>query len=401
MRHTDLETRVTGRSRPRFLDQVHGHRSEFQAAFQGKRVLLTGGAGSIGSAMLKVLLGYDPAAVTVVDQSENSLVELIRELRSTGQVSDRVDLRLTPLDFGSGAMRRLVHSEPPFDVVMHFAAVKHVRSEKDAYSILQMLETNVLKTARLLDWLCARHDRFRFFAVSTDKAANPVNLMGASKRIMENVIFKHEGTESVTSARFANVAFSDGSLLDGVLKRIALRQLVAVPSETRRYFVSATEAAQLCLLACVSIPTQHLLIPTLDPRVDLREVGAVVGDIVRAGGFKVRWYVDEEEARRALASELDHGCYPVLLTRPDTDGEKPFEEFIGDGEQEVDVGIPGIRAVHPQAMDDARLATTLSILQRLIDDIREPIDQPGLVRLVADAVGLRHVSHGRSLDAGV
>ena len=256
---------ATGRSTSRFAADVAVHNDAMCATFSGKRVLVVGGAGSIGAATVRALLPFDPAALHVMDQDENGLAELVRDLRSTGLLSGSLDLRLEPLDYGSGVARRFLAAAGPYDAVLHFAALKHVRSEKDAASILQMLDTNVLKQARLMSWLAEEGDPARYFAVSTDKAANPVNVRGASTRLMEQLLF----TDAVvparsatrTSARFANVAFSAGSLLASWGERIRKRQPVAVPRDTRRYFVTLDEAAEICLLAGSAIPDKHLAVP--------------------------------------------------------------------------------------------------------------------------------------------
>jgi FlaA1/EpsC-like NDP-sugar epimerase len=215
--------------------------------------------------------------------------------------------------------------------------------------LLQMFDTNVLKPARLLRWISEKRYACRYFCVSTDKAANPVNFMGASKRVMEHVIFSGlvapELSADVTSARFANVAFSDGSLLKSFLNRLEKRQPLAAPCNTRRYFMTLQEAGQICLLAATCIPHRQLLFSRFDPNQDLRDLESIAVALLRYYGLEPRIYENEADARIHLQSDLDSGRYPLLLTPLDTSGEKPYEEFVGEGERVVDVDMQHLGAV--------------------------------------------------------
>ena len=224
---------------------------------------MIGGAGSIGSQFIKALLEYRPASLVVVDSSENGLTELTRDLRSTADQFIPDDFRTYPVALGTAVFDRLLASEGPFDIVADFAAHKHVRSEKDRFAIEAMLHTNVIDTVHLMDALL-EHPPQRFFCVSTDKAANPANVMGASKKLMEDAVIAYAARMPASTARFANVAFSNGSLPDGFLRRLALRQPLSAPSDVRRYFVSPQESGQLCLLACVLGEPGDILFPRLD-----------------------------------------------------------------------------------------------------------------------------------------
>jgi FlaA1/EpsC-like NDP-sugar epimerase len=266
----DIETlaaRVTGRDVPLFEADLERADAALHERLAGRRVLVIGGAGSIGGATVRALCAYDAASLHVLDQNENGLAELTRDIRSSGTEAPR-DFRLLPLDFGGTTTERLLRDAPAYDVVFNFAAIKHVRSEKDVYSLLQLLETNVVKQARLLRWLSNGRAPGHYFSVSTDKAANPVSFMGASKRAMEHVMFSRELAELpgtvIGSARFANVAFSAGSLLESFTVRLAKRQPIAAPADTKRYFISMREAAQICLLAVACAPDAHILVPRLD-----------------------------------------------------------------------------------------------------------------------------------------
>lgn len=278
---------ATSYSVSRFEPDVAENRAVLEESVTCKRVLVIGGAGSIGSAVVELLVALNPAVLHVVDQSENNLAELVRSLRSSQDMHKISEFRTLPLDYGGPIMEMFLASQERYDFVMNFAALKHVRSEKDPYSLLQMLDTNVLKQVRFMNSLVAQGFKGRYFCVSTDKAANPASLMGASKRLMEHILFAADGfTGTRTSARFANVAFSDGSLLHAWLQRLAKRQPVAVPRATKRYFVSMKEAGHICLLASICAPDQSILVPRLDPSKDLVELQVVAERLIRRLGLR-------------------------------------------------------------------------------------------------------------------
>lgn len=363
-------------------------------------MLAIGGAGSIGCATVRLFGAYGPAAVHVVDHNENNLTELVRDLRSGA--FDVPDFRALPLDYGAPVMSSFLRDEAPYDFILNFAALKHVRSEKDEYSLTQMLDTNLGKQARFLQWMAQSRQTGRYFCVSTDKAANPVNLMGASKRLMEHLVFsdgwRSASSPSVTSARFANVAFSDGSLLDGFLKRLQKRQPLAVPRDTRRYFVSQREAGQICVLAAVLCPAHHILVPRLDVTRDLVELEAVASAVLAHVGLTPEVHVDEAAARAAVAPALRGGAYPLLLTALDTSGEKPFEEFLGQGEHTVDIGMAAVAAIPYAPHKAVRLDAFLDRLDGLVL-ARERVSRQEIIGWMAEALPeFRHASSTQHLD---
>lgn len=384
-----------------FVADLRAHSDALARALRGRRVLVIGGAGSIGSATLRELVPFAPAALHVVDIDENGLAELVRDLRSRPSGLPVEDFRALPLDFGSPIMQRFLEAGAAYDFVLHFAAFKHVRSEKDVCSLLQLLETNVSKVARLVDWLAAR-GRARFFAVSTDKAANPVSLMGASKRVMEDVAFAAaERGLAVSSARFANVAFSSGSLLESFVNRLAKGQPLAVPADTRRFFVTLEEAGRLCLLAAVAAPPGHLVVPGAEFRAVDHRLEDVAAAFLRAHGLEPRLYDDEGTARERVPADRATGRYPLLRTARDTAGEKAYEEFVGEGEELVALGFRELQAVlHRPASPAHCRAAFLADLQRLLSDPALPVDKAGLVgRMQGVVPALAHVETGRTLDA--
>jgi len=394
---------ATGRDASLFSVDLSLRDDELREKLKGRRVLVIGGAGSIGAATVAEMSRFEVAAVHIVDLSENGLTELVRDLRGRPEALKVSDFRTLPLDFASPIMHRFLRDQPPYDLVLNFAAIKHVRSEKDPYSLLQMLDTNVVKASRLLEWLVDRGGTDRYFCVSTDKAANPVNLMGASKRLMEHVIFSHPGNAnggiSITSARFANVAFSDGSLLDGWLRRLEKRQPLAVPRDTRRYFLSLPESGQLCLLAAVCSPARHIVIPRLDPQRHLVDLEGIARRLLEKLGYTPATYEDENEARVAIVSDMARLRYPLLLTPLDTSGEKSYEEFLGRGESAIELGLPNLLGVPYAEVDRHALAHFLSWLAPLVvGDGASPAKSEFISALGSVVPEFRHIETNKQLD---
>lgn len=399
----DPATIATGRQRSLFAVDVEANVDAIRAAYSGQRVLVVGGAGSIGSATLRALLPYRPAAVHVIDQNENALAELVRDLRGAGAVDSRVELKLMPLDYGAAVSRRFLNSAGRYDVVLHFAALKHVRSEKDVTSILQMLDTNVLKQRRLMSWLADTGAPARYFAVSTDKAANSANFMGASKRLMERLIFAEGGNPLAsavrTSARFANVAFSAGSLLASFAQRVERRQPVVAPRDTRRFFVSVGEAAQICLLASAAVPSGHVAIPRMQPEQDLRELVPIAERFLRASGLRAIQYDDEERARAAVEVDAARDSWPLLVTPRNTEGEKESEVFVAEGEKTTEIGMVALLAIPQRAGDTRALDRVLRELETFVTDESAEVSKATLATLLRAAVpDFVPVEAGRRLD---
>lgn len=389
---------ATGRTNSYFTDDMTKFQHQLKAGITARRVLITGGAGSIGSSTTELLLKYRPAVVHVVDVAENALVELVRDLRSRPELLAADELRLLPIDFGSPAMERFLRSQVPYDLILHFAAHKHVRSEKDVPSLLQMLDTNIVKVQRFLSWLVRYNHCGKCFAVSTDKAANPTSFMGASKRLMEHVFFSasHDFV-TVTSARFANVAFSNGSLLQGFLFRFAKRQPLAVPRVVRRYFVSTDEAAEICLLSALGGPPDCIVFPRLNPPEHLRSLLDIAEALVKHLNLKPEFYEDESAARAAVSRDLARGCYPILVTPFDTSGEKPYEEFVAADETEAEVGFQALKGVKKHSPDT--LSDVLSFIERAVVDPNVEVTKKQIAERLGTAVpGFQHVDGDRSLD---
>jgi FlaA1/EpsC-like NDP-sugar epimerase len=395
----ELSRLTTGRTTSFFAEDIKTHDAALRSVITGRRILVTGGAGSIGSATLELLFRYAPAAVHVIDLAENGLVELVRDFRSRPEQLVRGEFRLLPIDYGSAATERLLQSEPAYNLVLHFAAHKHVRSEKDVPSVIQMLDTNVIKMHRFTRWLQKYGHGKRYFAVSTDKAANPTSLMGASKRLMEHVLFSIGSSgSSVTSTRFANVAFSNGSLLQGFLYRLARRQPLAVPREVRRYFVSPREAAEICLLSAGATEAGLITFPRLDPNEHLRPLVDIAVALLEHLGLQPSFYEDEAKACSATETELRRDCYPILLTPLDTSGEKPYEEFVAIDETPTSTSFAALSALH-YVPPPVPLEPALALLEEIAANAGMRLEKSDITRHVASVVpGFQHIETGRSLD---
>ena len=299
---------------------------------KGKSVCVIGGAGSIGSSFIKAVLCFRPKSVVVIDLNENGLAELVRDVRSTDGLYVPDEFRCYTLNFADPIFERIFREEKGFDIFANFSAHKHVRSEKDRYSVQALIENNDIKAKKLMDLLCVYPPK-HFFCVSTDKAANPVNIMGASKRIMEDLVMAYNSEFKVTTARFANVAFSNGSLPDGWLHRLQKKQPLAAPSDVRRYFVSPEESGQICMLECILGKGGEVFFPKLGED-QMLTFSSICDDFVKAEGFNKVECEDDSSARQyAAAMSYDSENYPVVYFQSDTTGEKAFEEFYVPGEK--------------------------------------------------------------------
>jgi FlaA1/EpsC-like NDP-sugar epimerase len=323
---------VTHRPESMFLPDIEKNREQLSREIKGRSVCVIGGAGSIGSSFIKAVLRFEPRSVVVVDLNENGLAELVRDIRSTHGLYCPNELRCYTLNFADPIFERILREEKGFDIVANFSAHKHVRSEKDRYSVQALIENNDIKAKRLMDLLKEFPPR-HFFCVSTDKAANPVNIMGASKRIMEDLVMAYNQYFKVTTARFANVAFSNGSLPDGWMHRLQKQQPLAAPSDVKRYFVSPEESGQICMLACILGRGGEVFFPKLGEE-QMLTFSSICDNFVEANGLEKQECETDAEAR-LLAFEMKKthtGKYPVRYFTSDTTGEKAFEEFYVPGE---------------------------------------------------------------------
>ena len=345
---------ITGRSESMFAADIQRNYDKLTSCISGKKVLVIGGAGTIGSSFIRAVLPFKPSQLVVVDISENGLTELTRDLRSTYGMYVPEDYRTYPLNFSDPVFEKIFRRNNGFDIVANFSAHKHVRSEKDRWSVQVLLENNVLKARKLLD-LLVEFPPQHFFCVSTDKAANPVNIMGASKRVMEDMIMAYSDKFKITTARFANVAFSNGSLLAGFIERMMKRQPLSSPSDVKRYFVSPDESGQICMLACMLGKNREIFFPKLGEE-QMMTFSSIADKFLAELGYKVEYCKSEEEARK-MAAELPENSdkYPVYYFKSDTTGEKSFEEFYVPGEH-LDMerfnSLGVIDSVQPRPLDE-------------------------------------------------
>ena len=326
---------LIGRDSPLLAEDLRTHDEELKRRVGSGRFLIIGGAGSIGHAVVKEIFARRPEALHVVDISENNLVELVRDVRSSLGYIDG-GFRTFAIDVASPLFEALFRAEGPYDGVLNLSALKHVRSERDPYTLMRMLEVNILNVRRSLD-LAIESGASSYFSVSTDKAANAVNLMGASKRVMEMLLVDRRNDIGTSSARFANVAFSDGSLLYGFTRRLEKRQPLSAPRDVRRYFVTEREAGQLCLMAAFLGASGEIFFPKLDPDENMLTFAQIAERFLHQRGYEPHVCDTEEEARERVEELAARGSWPCYFFDSDTTGEKPYEEFLsGDEAVELD-----------------------------------------------------------------
>ncbi len=321
---------LIGRSKALFSEDLNRYGTKIESMVNGGSFLVIGGAGSIGQAVVKELFARNPQKLHVVDISENNLVELVRDIRSSlGYISG--DFRTFAVDFGSAEFESLLRNEGEYDYVLNLSALKHVRSEKDPYTLMRLIQVNIMFTLKLYQRLKELNVK-KYFCVSTDKAANPANMMGASKRIMEMFLMRESGQVPFSSARFANVAFSDGSLLHGFNQRILKNQPISAPMDVRRYFVTPKEAGELCLISCLLGEDRNIFFPRLSEELNLVRFNDIAIKYLEARGYTAYRCESEEVARKSVDSLKQKKCWPVYFFESDTTGEKSFEEFYMEGE---------------------------------------------------------------------
>lgn len=323
---------VTFRQESLFASDIEANREFLTQEIRDKKICVIGGAGSIGSSFIKSILRFEPRSVIVIDLNENGLAELVRDIRSIEGLYIPDEFRCYTLNFADPIFERIFREEKGFDIVANFSAHKHVRSEKDKYSVQALIENNDIKAKKLMDLLTVYPPK-HFFCVSTDKAANPVNIMGASKRIMEDLVMAYNTHFKVTTARFANVAFSNGSLPDGWVHRLQKKQPLTAPLDVKRYFVSPEESGQICMLACILGNRGEIFFPKLGED-QMLTFSAICDDFVKAEGFK-KIECDNDADAKHYAAEMSYesDTYPVVYFKSDTTGEKAYEEFYVPGEQ--------------------------------------------------------------------
>lgn len=318
-----------------FESDITNHQKELEDLVSSSKFLVIGGAGSIGQAVTREIFKRNPQALHVVDISENNMVELVRDIRSTlGYIEG--DFRTFAIDCGSKEFRALMNTSSEYDYVLNLSALKHVRSEKDPFTLMRLIEVNILNTIKTVQMAKDRGAK-KYFCVSTDKAANPVNMMGASKRIMEMFLMRDSESIEISTARFANVAFSDGSLLHGFNQRFTKRQPISAPNDVRRYFVTPQESGELCLMSCLLGQNRDIFFPKLSEQLHLTTFSDIAERFIENLGYEAYHCSTEEEARDRANELITSKRWPCYFFKSDTTGEKDFEEFFTDKET-LDMG---------------------------------------------------------------
>jgi len=321
---------LLGRKKKLLVNDIEEHNAALCDAVSGSSFLVVGGAGTIGQAVTKEIFKRNPKKLHVVDISENNMVELVRDIRSLFGYIDG-DFQTFALDIGSIEYDVFIKSDGQYDYVLNLSALKHVRSEKDPFTLMRMIDTNIFNTEKTLEQAIENSTK-KYFCVSTDKAANPVNMMGASKRIMEMFLMRKSLEINISMARFANVAFSDGSLLHGFNQRIEKQQPIVAPNDIKRYFVTPQESGELCLMSCIFGENRDIFFPKLSEDLHLISFADIAIKYLKAKGYEPYLCQNEDEARELVKTLPQQGQWPCLFTSSDTTGEKDFEEFFTDKE---------------------------------------------------------------------
>ncbi len=392
-----IEKHIVRRGDSLLKDDIKDKYDKLSSLIQGNSFLITGGAGTIGSSYLKAILPFHPARITIVDYNENGLTELVRDLRSTPGIKLPDHFLTYPFDFGSPVFRKLMKHDH-FDVIASFAAHKHVRSEKDVLAVEAMITNNVYNMDSLLE-AAAEHQPKHVFAVSTDKASNPVNIMGGSKKIMEHLIMAYADQVKVSTARFANVAFSNGSLLDGFNKRIQMGQPISAPSDVKRYFVTPAESGQICMLASLLGESTDIFFPKL-AETEMMTFSEIADKYLFELGYRSDESGSEEEAKEKSKNWTPQSkTYPVYYFSSDTTGEKPYEEFYTDDE------VTDLQSFKALGIVKAQPRYSLEEMRNQINSLKEIFGMPGTTKeMIVNAMKnimpeFDHMEKGRNLDS--
>ncbi|ERM81522.1 UDP-N-acetylglucosamine 4,6-dehydratase [Rhodonellum psychrophilum GCM71 = DSM 17998] len=388
---------IIGRTSPLFNSDIQKHDFIINHLVNSSSFLVIGGAGSIGQAVTKEIFKRNPKKLHVVDISENNLVELVRDIRSSlGYIEG--SFKTFALDIGSVIYDAFIEADGEYDYVLNLSALKHVRSEKDPFTLMRMIEVNILNTLKTIQQAKEKGVK-KYFCVSTDKAANPVNMMGASKRIMELFLMRESKDLSISTARFANVAFSDGSLLYGFNQRIQKRQPIVAPNDIKRYFVTPQESGELCLMSCLLGENRDIFFPKLSEELHLITFAEIAVKYLENLGFEVYECSSEDEARELVHTLPAKGMWPCYFTKSDTTGEKDFEEFFVDGE------VLDMDRYHNLGIVKSSLQYNGPILDTFLTEIRamrkaKAWDKNEMVDLFHGLIpGFDHKEKGRYLDA--
>ena len=388
---------LIGRNRALFSDDVSGNEKELKKIVSESRFLVLGGAGSIGQAVTKEIFKRSPQKLHVVDISENNMVELVRDIRSSFGYIDG-DFQTFALDIGSVEYDAFIKADGKYDYVLNLSALKHVRSEKDPFTLMRMIEVNILNTDKTIEQSIAAGVK-KFFCVSTDKAANPVNMMGASKRIMEMFLMRKSKEIDISTARFANVAFSDGSLLHGFNQRLQKQQPIVAPNDIKRYFVTPQESGELCLMSCIFGENRDIFFPKLSEALHLISFADIAVLYLKQRGYEPHLCATEDEARELAKTLPAQGKWPCLFTSSDTTGEKDFEEFFTEKETLDIERFSNLGIIKNEPLFDPAILTHF---EETIDSMKSSLDwnKNDIVKLFFEMIpDFGHKETGKYLDS--
>ena len=388
---------LIGRKEELFMKDIFQHRRVLLDIVSDSSFLVLGGAGSIGQAVTKEIFKRNPKKLHVVDISENNMVELVRDIRSSYGYIDG-DFQTFALDIGSIEYDAFIEADGKYDYVLNLSALKHVRSEKDPFTLMRMIDVNVFNTEKTMIQAAKKGSK-KYFCVSTDKAANPVNMMGASKRIMEMFLMRRSSDIKISTARFANVAFSDGSLLHGFNQRIQKRQPIVAPKDIKRYFVTPQESGELCLMSCIFGENRDIFFPKLSEALHLISFSDIAVKYLIQLGYEPHLCDSEDEARELAKTLPEQGKWPCLFTFSDTTGEKDFEEFFTENEVLDMNRFENLGIIKNEAVYDAEL---VSLFEQEIEKMKvnRAWSKEQIVELFYKMLpGFGHKETGKYLDA--
>lgn len=391
-----ISKHITKRESSMFLEDVKANKIKLSKRINDKSVLVIGGAGTIGSSFIKELLPFKPKKLIVVDINENQLTELTRDLRSSDKYTMPEEYITYPISYADSVFYKMFKANHGFDIVANFSAHKHVRSEKDIFSIEALIMNNIINAKGLLDILKI-YPPNHFFCVSTDKATNPVNIMGGSKKIMEDLIMTYSKYFPVTTARFANVAFSNGSLLQGFLERISKKQPISAPNDVTRYFVSSKESGQICLLACLLGNSGEIYFPKLRKE-EVMTFSNIATKLLESNGYNLDYCSSEKEALKKSLNRFSNK-YPVYFSESNTTGEKQYEEFHSQNETILPNKYKALSIiVNPKLRSISELNDLIKAFEKAFEN--EKTSKKDIVLIMKNyLINFNHKEIGKSLDS--
>ena len=391
-----IKNYVTKRKKSFFNNDLINNKEKLIKEIKGKSILVIGGAGTIGSSYIRAALRYHPSELIVVDTNENGLTELTRTLRSDFNIKVPECYLTYPMSFNSEVFYKMLKDHGSFDIIANFAAHKHVRSEKDSFSIEAMIKNNVFDAKRLLDYL-KRNKPSHFFCVSTDKAANPVNVMGGSKKMMENIVMSYSKDLKITTARFANVAFSNGSLLYGYIERLLQRQPISCPSDVKRFFVSPEESGEICLLTCILGESGDIYFPKLTKN-QMVDFKSITKDFFKYLNKDIIVCKSEKEAKELALNLSDNSSYPVYFFKTDTSGEKLHEEFY-TSDDEIDLNRYDAIGIITNSIKPSFSEIDLLVKEIKLIFQRDNYNKKDIIKIMNKILpDFNHIETGKSLD---